>query len=328
MTAFVLGAGLGTRLRPLTDTLPKPLVPVGRKPLIMFAFDHLIADLGVERFIVNTHHLPDAYAAAFPDGTYRGRPVVFRHEPILLETAGGIKNVADLLPVDEPFVVYNGDILTDLPLRPLLDAHRASGFEVTLALRTGRAGEPCHVAFDPAAGCVTDIRNQLGTGLPTPYLFTGVYVVSPAFLAYIPAGKRISVVPIWLEMIQLGDFQLGEPVGGVVLDDGEWRDLGTRGELLRVHRDLRAGGFGETFPRYGAPDPAWLDWTDPTAVVDPTARVLGASVVGANARVGAGAVLEDTLLWPGAEAAPGARLTGCVVRTGQRAAGTHADVDF
>lgn len=324
MTAFVLGAGLGTRLRPLTDTLPKPLVPVVHKPLIAFAFDHLIADLDVRRFVVNTHHLPDAYAAAFPDGTYRGRPVAFRHEPVLLETAGGIRNVADLLPADEPFVVYNGDILTDLPLGPLLDAHRRTGdAEVTLALRTGREGEPCHVAFDPANGRVVDLRNLLGTGAPTPYVFSGVYVVTPVFLARIPPGEKLSVVPIWLEMIRRG-----EPVGGIVLDDGVWRDLGTRREYLRVHRDLHAGHVA--FPRYGAPDPTWLqDPMDLTARVDPSARVLGASVVGAGAYVGAGAVLEDTILWPGAEVAPGARLTRCVVRTGQRVSGgAHADVDF
>lgn len=320
MIAFVLGAGLGTRLRPLTDTLPKPLVPVGRRPLITFAFDHLIADLGVGRFVVNTHHLPDAYPAAFPEGSYRGRPIAFRHEPVLLETAGGIGNVADLLPADAPFIVYNGDILTDLPLGPLLDAHRASDAEVTLALRTGRPGEPCHLAFDPATGRVLDIRNLLGTGAPTPYVFAGIYVVSPAFLARIPRGEKLSVIPLWLETLRRR-----EPLGGVVLDDGEWRDLGTRGELLRVHRDLHGG---LAFPRYGAPDPDWLTWTDPTASVDPTARVLGASAVGAGARVGAGAMIEDTLLWPGAEVTPGARLSRCIVRTGQRAAGKHAEADF
>ena len=85
--AFVLAAGLGTRLRPLTDQLPKPLIPVGHKPLITFAFDHLIADAGIEEFIVNTHHLPEAFPAAFPEGIYRSRPVTFRREPVLLRWA-------------------------------------------------------------------------------------------------------------------------------------------------------------------------------------------------------------------------------------------------
>ncbi|HYF36671.1 MAG TPA: sugar phosphate nucleotidyltransferase, partial [Prosthecobacter sp.] len=109
--AFVLGAGLGERLRPLTDQLPKPLIPVFHRPLITYAFDHLIA-AGVEELVVNTHHLPEAYAHEFPNRRYRGLPIHFRHEaPVRLETAGGIANVQDLLG-DEPFIVYNGDILT------------------------------------------------------------------------------------------------------------------------------------------------------------------------------------------------------------------------
>ncbi len=121
--AFILGAGLGTRLRPITDHVPKPLIPVRNRPLITYAFDHLIADLGVEEFAINTHHCPDAYRDAFPDHKYRDRPVYFRHEPVLLDTAGGIDNLRDWLPTEESFIVYNGDLLTDLPIRAALELH-------------------------------------------------------------------------------------------------------------------------------------------------------------------------------------------------------------
>src|SRR5690242_12726955 len=94
--AFVLGAGLGTRLRPLTDDLPKPLVPIFQKPLITFAFDHLIA-FGIEKFIVNTHHLPERFAETFLENSYREIPITFVHEPVRLETGGGIKNIESLL---------------------------------------------------------------------------------------------------------------------------------------------------------------------------------------------------------------------------------------
>src|SRR3979411_2705743 len=100
--AFSPGAGLGTRLRPLTDDLPKPLVPIFQKPLITFAFDHLIY-LGIPKFFVNTHHRPERFAEAFAGSTYRDRHIEFRHEPVLLETAGGIANIADLLS-DGPLV--------------------------------------------------------------------------------------------------------------------------------------------------------------------------------------------------------------------------------
>src|SRR6185503_14527056 len=119
--AFVLGAGLGTRLRPLTDDLPKPLVPIFQKPLITFAFDHLI-DNGIRRFFVNTHHRPERFAETFTRSTYRDCPIEFRHEPVLLETAGGIANIADLAGA-EPLLVYNGDIVTDLPIDRLIDRH-------------------------------------------------------------------------------------------------------------------------------------------------------------------------------------------------------------
>ena len=262
--AFVLAAGLGTRLRPLTDQLPKPLIPIGRKPLITFAFDHLIADAGVEEFIVNTHHRAEAFPDVFPDTSYRGRPLHFRHEPVLLDTGGGIRNIVDLLgPQPDTLLIYNGDILTDLPIGPAIAHHRASGNEVTLVLRTKDG--PKTLAWDPSSGRVLDIRNRLGTGQPDDYSFACVYLVEPAFFARIPAGEVISVIPIFLEMIRQG-----AKLGGVLIDDGDWRDLGTRGEYLRVHRDLHAQNLsGEAFPRYGAANPGWRDWIDPTAIIAP-----------------------------------------------------------
>ncbi len=320
--AFVLAAGLGTRLRPLTDQLPKPLVPIGHKPLITFAFDHLITDAGVEEFIVNTHHLAEAYPMAFPDGQYRGRSLHFRHEPTLLDTGGGIKNIADLLAPDSgTLLVYNGDILTDLPIGPAVEHHRRAGNEVTLVVRWQHG--PRHLAWDATSGRILDIRDRLGTGAPQAYAFSCVYLVEPAFLDRIPLGEIISVIPIFLDMIRRG-----EALGGVVIDEGDWRDLGTRGEYLRVHRDLFARRENPVFPRYGAPDAGWLGWREPGAVVAPDARVLGASVVGRGARVAAGAVVEDSILWPDAEIASNARLKNCIVRSFQTASGDAVDRDF
>ena len=310
---FVLGAGLGTRLRPLTDQLPKPLVPVGLKPLITFAFDHLMADVGADAFILNTHHLPDVFATALPESSYRGRPIAFRHEPILLETGGGIRNIADLLRGDRPLLVYNGDILTDLPLAPALAAHRASGRLATMILRSG--GGPKHVAFDAAGGAVLDVRDRFGKGHPHEHVFTGVYLVDPALLQHIPAETKISIIPIFIDLIREG-----HAIGGVVVDEGEWRDLGSRKEYLDVHRALR-GDVAETFPRYGAPGRGWREWVSPDARLGVGARVLGCSAIGAGAIVGDGAMVEDSIIWPGAEVVAGAKLRQCIVRGGSAAAG-------
>lgn len=317
--AFVLAAGLGARLRPMTDQLPKPLIPVGLKPLISFAFDHLIAEAGVEEFIVNTHHLAGAYGGAFAGSAYRGRPIAFRHEPVLLETGGGLKNVVDLIG-DETFIVYNGDVLTDQPLAGAIAHHRTAGNLVTLVLRSGSG--PRHIALDRDSGRIVDIRNLLETGRPAEYVFSCVYLMEPELLRRIPAGEVISVIPIFLDLIRRG-----EPIGGVVVDDGEWRDLGSRGEYLRIHRDLRA----ETppmFPRYGAPDGGWRQWIDPTASIGAGAWISEDTTVGAEARVGEGARLENCIVWPGAEIASHSELTRCIVRGSQRAAGSCQDHDF
>src|SRR5207248_9534010 len=102
--AFVLGAGLGTRLRPLTESCPKPLIPIFHKPLITFALDHLVS-AGVGSFVINTHRLPDQFKDLFGSGQYAGHTVNLIHEPELLDTGGRIKNAEDLLG-KEPFITY------------------------------------------------------------------------------------------------------------------------------------------------------------------------------------------------------------------------------
>lgn len=324
--AFVLGAGLGTRLRPLTNDLPKPLVPIFQKPLITFAFDHLL-DLGIEKFFVNTHHRPERFAETFaspPDGrtrptarsTYRDRHIEFRHEPVLLETAGGIANIADLIAA-EPLLVYNGDILTDLPIDRLIDNHLRQDNVVTLALRSG--GGPKHVAFDSGSGCVVDIRDQLGTGAAEEFVFTGIYIVDPRFVDLLERGEKRSVIPHFLEMIRRG-----AKLGGVVIDDGHWWDVGNREAYLQLHRELPA----LKFPNYPVDDPAWEKTVHETAIVDPTAELRGCSVIGSDCRVGAETILEDTILWPGAQIASRSELLGCIVRSRQKVAGTHRNIDI
>ncbi|MCE9611064.1 MAG: NTP transferase domain-containing protein [Chthoniobacter sp.] len=307
-TAFVLGAGLGTRLRAVTMRRPKPLIPVVNRPLISYAFDHLL-EVGIQRLVVNTHWQAERYAEFFPSADYRGAKLIFRHEsPEVLETAGGIWNVRDLLR-DEPFIVYNGDIFTDLPLAPALRAHRERGNEVTLILRS--ADGPLQIACDTTSGRVTDLSHQVDPASDLRFLFTGIYIVCPEFIRRIPPATKISVIPIFCEMIRAG-----AKLGGVVIDDGSWRDLGSREQYLAVHSALAQNGM--------RPD----EWIHPTAHVASDARISGATAIAPGARVGAGAVLRDCLVWENAEVAPGADLTRCIVTRAARAEGTQTDFDF
>lgn len=305
MKAFVLGAGLGTRLQPLTEWLPKPLVPVYHRPLINYAFDHLKASIPkLEGWVVNTHHCPEAYEAAFPQGTCGELPIAFRHEPVLLETAGGIANVADLLEGDR-FMVYNGDILGDLPLEGLIASHQREGNEVTLLLRS--QGPGLHIGLQHGSQRIVDIRGMVGNAVDQHYQFTGIYLVEGAFLERLTPGKKESVIPIFLDMIRRGDG-----LGGWVEDRAHWWDLGDESTYRRVHADLPLTGF----PRY---DPKRL-WraVDPSATLDPSAFMAPDVVVGPGSSVGAGARLEDAVLWPGAQVDAKEQVRGRVVR-GERA---------
>lgn len=230
-TAFILGAGLGTRLRPLTDHMPKPLLPIGGRAMITYAMEHL-KKIGVRRFIVNTHHCAVKYAEAFPEGHWQGIPITFRHEQVLLDTAGGIKNIEDLLEEDERLLVYNGDIITNLPLEPLIKRHFELKIEATLALRS--SGPLLNVHID-SAGFICDMRNLLQHPGVQSCLFAGIYIVEKAFLRRMTAGKIESIVMPLVKCIK----QDPRSVAGVVIDDGFWYDLGTIDE----YNSLNQTGF-------------------------------------------------------------------------------------
>jgi mannose-1-phosphate guanylyltransferase len=310
--AFVLGAGLGTRLLSLTEHLPKPLVPVCQRPLIAYAFEHL-RSAGVREFVVNTHHCAEAYPRFFPDGAHGGCPITFRHEPVLLETGGGIDNVSDLLRGDD-FLVYNGDILTDLPLAPAIAAHRASDNLATLILRSDGAAQ--HIAWEAETGKVRDIRDKLGSGLPTPYQFTGIYVCRPEFLGRLHQGTKHSVILPFLEIIADG-----ARLGAVVADEGNWWDLGTRETYLAAQLAL----LGSDFPRY-AESAAMAEWktrVHPTARIGDGAEVDAMTILCEGAVVEAGAKVRASVVWPRAVVRAGAELDHCIVREGVTVSGTH-----
>jgi mannose-1-phosphate guanylyltransferase len=226
-TAFILGAGLGTRLRPLTERCPKPLLEIGGRPVITYAMDHLLS-AGVERFIVNTHHCPDVYRQKFPDMQWRGAPILLRHEPVLLDTAGGLKNIEDLLGDDKTILCYNGDIIADFPLQSLLELHEQKQPEATMVLRS--RGPLLNVSVN-ARGEVCDLRNALNNPGTQSCLFTGIYAVETSLLRHIEAGRIESIINLFLQRIA------GNPgsILGIIIDEGNWQDIGS----LEIYERLK-----------------------------------------------------------------------------------------
>jgi NDP-sugar pyrophosphorylase family protein len=292
--AFILGAGLGNRLRPLTDRLPKPLVPLFHRPLAAWAME-ACARAGAQDFAINTHHLPGAW-----ENFDLGVKPRFFHEPRLLETGGGLKNIQEWIGND-PLLVHNGDIFSSMPLGALIAAHRESGLPVTLALRSH--GLARHIALDSTGTRVTDIRKMLGHADGT-HIFSGIYCIQPSFLDLIPANEKISVIPAFLALAKLGQL------GAITLDDGVWLDLGDRDSYLQAHRQL-----------------ALAPPIHPAACVDPAAR-LENSVVGPGAVIEAGAIVKNSVIWPNSRVSASADLDSCVVFSEIPAFGIHRHADI
>ncbi len=229
-TAFILGAGLGTRLRPLTETCPKPLLPLGGRPVITYAMDHL-RSVGIERFIINTHHHAEVYSQHFPDGQWEGIPIIFRHEPVLLDTAGGLKNIEDLLAEDETILCYNGDILADFSLSKLLNRHQHGNPEATMVLRSD--GSLKNVNIDEQ-GRICDIRNTLMQPGVQSCLFAGIYAVETSLLRHIEKGRIESIVSTFIDRIR----EKPGSIAGVLIDEGDWHDIGSIDEYQLLSKKM------------------------------------------------------------------------------------------
>jgi len=317
LAGMVLAAGLGTRLRPLTDAVPKPAVPVCGLPLVRYALARLAA-AGAGRAVVNTHHLAPAMERAAREGAAAvGLPVAISHEPEIAGTGGALREAAAALRGAAAVALWNGDVLFDLDLAPVVEGHLASGALATMVLAPMPPGAPWAAVEVDGGMAVRRIAGHGpgGAGL-RPLHFTGVHVLSPALLDAVPAEPFACDVNrhVYPPLLARG------AVRGVVAG-GYWNDLGTPARYLQANLDLLGGRAGR--PRGADPldglAPAGPGaWVAPGARVERGATLAGPVLVGAGAEVGAGAVVG-----PEAVVGAGARIgAGAVVRRAVVWAGT------
>ena len=298
MKAVVLVGGEGTRLRPLTETMPKPLVPLMDRASLDHVLDHL-ARHGVHEVVLSSSYLEVTFHA-FIDGR-RGDPAISwitESEP--LGTGGAVVNALGVLETDEAFLALNGDILTDLDLTAMTALHRDRGAAATIALTHVEDARPYGLVPTEADGRVIEFREKPVDPEPGD-VNAGTYVLEPRSLGAWAPGRAASIEREIFPALIAG----GSPVVGFA-SDAYWMDLGTPASYLRAHFDILEGRVGFE-PEYPAP------FVGDGAEVHLEAHLGRWVVIGAGARVGARARIEDSVLHPGAEVGAGARVTGSIL---------------
>ncbi len=293
LRALVLAAGRGERLRPLTDRIPKPLLPVAGEPIAGTSLRRLAA-VGCEAAALNLHHLPEQIRTHFGD-SYAGLPLVYSREDELQGTLGALFPLRTFLAQADVVLLVNGDSLCRWPLAALVRRHRRSGADATLLL---------HAELDPerfgggvgvdADGFVGSFRRaRAGNGEVARRVFAGVHALSPALLARVPDGPGDIIAGLYEPLLAEGGRIAALETGR------RWHDLGTPRRYLDGVLDAIAGPFGRRA-------------VAPGALIDPGARVHG-TVVETGAVVERGASVDDSVLLPGASVAAGARLRRVVL---------------
>jgi len=228
MKALILAAGVGARLKPLTDETPKALIPVGGVPMLERVLVRLKA-AGVKSFVVNAHHHPQKVADFCAEMSRKhGAPIsVSREDDLLLDTGGAIKKAAPLLKGRDPFFVHNADVLTDLDLRALAKAHKDSGALATLAVRERESGRAYlfdakgrFAGHDRGEGNVTWAKGAVPN--PQRLAFDGVHVISPELLDKITESGVFSVTKTYLRLAAAN-----ADIRAFRADKWAWHDIGT-----------------------------------------------------------------------------------------------------
>jgi mannose-1-phosphate guanylyltransferase len=323
--AIVLVGGEGTRLRPLTESVPKPALNLVDRPFLAYMIEWL-ASHGVDEVVLACGFLPDVLREALGEGDEHGARVRYVAEPEPLGTAGAIRFAADALgdELGDRFLALNGDVLTDLDLTALLAAHAQREARATIALHPVEDSSAYGLVSSDEGGDVLAFREKTGERVPGA-VNAGMYVLEREVLELVAPGENVSIErEVFPRLVGNGLHSL--------LLDGYWMDIGTPDRYLRATWDILDGAVATR-----------VEPTAPGLHVDPSAEVAPGAVLGpravigprcsiadgaavrdsvlfAGARVGEGATVSGSILDDGVEVPPGAELEGAVVGRDERVA--------
>jgi NDP-sugar pyrophosphorylase family protein len=331
MKAVILAGGEGTRLRPLTLSLPKPVVPVVDRPFLRHQLD-LLQTAGIDEIVFSVAYRPERVQAVFGDGSRLGKRIHYAIEETPLGTGGAVKNAEPHL--DRTTVVFNGDVLTDVDLPAVVREHRESGAAATLVLTPVPNPAAFGLVETDHTGRVTSFIEKPTdpSQITTNNINAGIYVLETSTLDLMPRAVSHSIERAFFPgLLRRGDLVRAH------VHRGYWIDIGTPEKYLQVHRDVLHGRFpvdlqgaaragGWIHPDATVEDGAVLEgpfYVGPRCRVEAEARVGPDAVLAAGVRMDRGASVRDAVVWEGsvmeAQSTVAGALLGPGVRIGRRA---------
>ncbi len=239
MKAMVLAAGLGTRLRPLTNDRPKALVEVAGRTLLEITLARL-REFGIQDVIVNVHHFADLVVDYLKAHDNFGMRIEISREELLLDTGGGLKKAGWFFEGNEPFILHNVDVISTIDLARMIAVHKERSALATLAVQNRKTSR--YLLFDKnlelcgrRAGLYGDAEMVRVTKDPQALAFAGIHVISPVIFSKLKETGVFSIVPAYLQLAASG-----ERITGFRADEYEWRDLGKPENIQQAEKELRS----------------------------------------------------------------------------------------
>lgn len=309
MQAVILVGGQGTRLRPLTLTVPKPMLPVMDRPFLTFQIE-LCKRHGIRDIILSTAYLPEVFEEYFGDGSRLGVRLTYVTEDEPLDTCGAVKNVERYL--EGTFFVFNGDVLTDLDLSALLAYHRQKGSKATISLT--RVEDPTAyglVPLDRQGRIMEFVEKPSWDRVATDLINAGTYVLEPEVLQHVPEGEPYSFErQLFPELLKSGVPMYGFP------SDAYWLDIGTPAKYLQAHYDILARKVPYEFQGEEVKPSVWVG---EDSEISPEATVFGPTVIGRGCRVDAHARISgNCVIGPRCHIGEGVHVEGSVIHANCR----------
>lgn len=330
MKAVIIAGGLGTRLRPLTYNLPKPIVPVANRPFVLHQID-LLRQHGIKEIILNLHYLMESIRKILEDGKKLGVKIYYSIEKHPLGTAGAVKNAEKFFDDDEPLLIFNGDVLTDINLTKVIEFHKKNKARATLTLTrvedptayglilTSKQGRVTHFIEKPSWEQLANL-SQEG---PADTINAGIYVMDPKVFRNVPKGVEYSferqLFPTLLEK--------GELICGYI-SDRYWIDIGNPSQYIQAHEAILRGEVAVKVHGTRVDGKIWLgdntmlDRTvkliGPAIIgkdvsIGPEAKIKDYSVVGDGVSIGSESTLERVIIWEGTKIGDNVALDGCII---------------